>query len=609
MKLSIIIPYYNVPEYTAELLDRLAPQITPEVEVILVDDGSREPFKTDYKWCKVVRQVNHGVSHARNKGLSMAKGEYIAFLDADDLVAPEYVSKLFSKMPFDYLEMSWKSLPGGQQFEYRLNSQNDRLSNPSAVTRVFNRNIIGETRFNEYKQAAEDAEFVREVCKPDMNVAVIPEFMYFYRTYTPNSLTKRYSAGDTETKRIVYHYPTITANMTSLLEEVKRENERNEVYILTEKCEIPELYNYAKVMRPCQVRGYELRGEPTPLFTKILPPPFFDIVIYTGQKTLNGIYTWINAFCHNVGDTYDIAVIHDGFSIQMREQLQDIAYVRRNGEPIKCKTLLMMRIGDTIPSNIRYETAIQILHAPKLDDSWVLPKDRDRIIPVSKAVKESWGLDEEPILNMTYSNRRKGELHLISATRLNTKEKGVERMRKFVERLNQAHIPFKWDCYSETNPNINGITHKDLTVDIRQHIRSADYLVQLSDGEGFCYSIVEALEEGTAVITTPMEVLSEIGFEENRHGYIFGFDLSGDMERLRKIPEFKYQYNNIPSRWEWAHVLGKRETEINPPVTITCTRQFRDMQLERQIQVGEKLTLNHRRAEEIISCGYATKTD
>ena len=210
---------------------------------------------------------------------------------------------------------------------------------------------------------------------------------------------------------------------------------------------------------------------------------------------------------------------------------------------------------------------------------------------------------------MTYSNRRKGELHLISATRLNTKEKGVERMRKFVERLNQAHIPFKWDCYSETNPNINGITHKDLTVDIRQHIRSADYLVQLSDGEGFCYSIVEALEEGTAVITTPMEVLSEIGFEENRHGYIFGFDLSGDMERLRKIPEFKYQYNNIPSRWEWAHVLGKRETEINPPVTITCTRQFRDMQLERQIQVGEKLTLNHRRAEEIISCGYATKTD
>ena len=76
MKLSIIIPYYNVPEYTAELLDRLAPQITPEVEVILVDDGSREPFKTDYKWCKVVRQVNHGVSHARNKGLSMAKGEY-----------------------------------------------------------------------------------------------------------------------------------------------------------------------------------------------------------------------------------------------------------------------------------------------------------------------------------------------------------------------------------------------------------------------------------------------------------------------------------------------------------------------------------------------------
>ena len=110
MKLSIIIPYYNVKPYTDELLDCLAPQITDDVEVILVDDGSKEIYETKYKeWCTVYRQKNKGVSAARNKGLELSHGEYIAFIDSDDLVAPEYVSRIFSKMPFDYLDMSWKS--------------------------------------------------------------------------------------------------------------------------------------------------------------------------------------------------------------------------------------------------------------------------------------------------------------------------------------------------------------------------------------------------------------------------------------------------------------------------------------------------------------------
>ena len=219
IKLSIIIPYYNVAQYTDELLKCLAPQIREEIEVILVDDGSKVPYKTNYKWCKIYRQTNKGVSAARNKGLELAKGEYIAFIDADDIVAGNYVDRIIKKMPFDYLDMSWKSLPGGQQFEVKLTSDTDRLKNPSAVTRAFNRSVIGTIRFNENKQAAEDAEFIMNVCKPDMKVAVITDFMYFYRTYTPNSLTKRYLSGDMETKRIVYHYEHITADMTDFVVE------------------------------------------------------------------------------------------------------------------------------------------------------------------------------------------------------------------------------------------------------------------------------------------------------------------------------------------------------------------------------------------------------
>lgn len=601
MTLSIIIPFYNVQPYTDELLECLKPQLSDDVEVIVVDDGSAVPFMTEHEWVKVIRQDNAGVSHARNVGLEASCGEYIAFIDADDLVSSSYVQKIREKMPFDHLEMSWRSLPGGQQFQTKLSSQSDRLYNPSAVTRVFNRTIIGDTRFNEKKQAAEDAEFTNIVCKRSQNIAIVTDYLYFYRTSTPNSLTKRYMSGDTETKRIVYYFRHITEDMTYLLDEVKRENETNEVYILTDKNDIPQLTEYAKVLRPCKVRGMELRGEPWSQFTKIEPPLEVDICIYTSQRHMSGIFTWIYSFCANMTD-YDITVLHDGLDQSLINKLIPIVDVRLNGEPIRCKTLIMMRIGDNIPSNIRFAKSMQIVHSTKLSEQWTLPNDRDMLIPISRAVKESWELTHDPILNMTYKG--KDVLHLISATRLSTPEKGQGRMRELVRMLKAAQIDYVWDVYSDTDPQIKGITYHPMVMDIRPLIRNADYLVQLSDnGEGFCYSIVEALEESTPVITTPIDTLSEIGFKDGIHGYIFGFDMAGDIDRILDIPKVEYTYDNAPIKKQWGCVLGKG-TSKNAPVKVRCIRPYKDMALGRQVEEGETLILNKRRAQQIVDATY-----
>ena len=111
--LSVIIPYYNVEKYLNQLLETLSKQVTDEVEVIVVDDGSDVEFKTDYEWVRVIRQKNGGVSSARNTGLDNAKGQYIAFIDADDNVSDNYIGNILDKAKkekFDYLNLSWKSV-------------------------------------------------------------------------------------------------------------------------------------------------------------------------------------------------------------------------------------------------------------------------------------------------------------------------------------------------------------------------------------------------------------------------------------------------------------------------------------------------------------------
>ena len=134
MKLSRIIPAYNAEPYLSELLDCLSKQVTPETEVIVVDDGSKKPVKTMHEFVNVVRKKNGGCASARNVGIENTTGEYISFLDADDLVAADFVKQVIETIKDnpDVIELSWKSLTTqGVQHDNKLNSINDHLRNPS----------------------------------------------------------------------------------------------------------------------------------------------------------------------------------------------------------------------------------------------------------------------------------------------------------------------------------------------------------------------------------------------------------------------------------------------------------------------------------------------
>lgn len=103
VKVSVIVPIYNVEAYLENCIKSILSQTFSDFELILVDDGSPDSCGTicdNYALkdsrVKVLHQENGGLSCARNNAIDIAKGEYITFIDSDDFVFPQYLEKLVS---------------------------------------------------------------------------------------------------------------------------------------------------------------------------------------------------------------------------------------------------------------------------------------------------------------------------------------------------------------------------------------------------------------------------------------------------------------------------------------------------------------------------------
>lgn len=104
-KFSIIIPVYNASKYLQECLDSVLSQTIDDYEVIIVDDGSTDDsariideYASKDNRLTIRHKANGGVSTARNMGIEMAKGDYLCFVDADDVIASNYLESLYNAM-------------------------------------------------------------------------------------------------------------------------------------------------------------------------------------------------------------------------------------------------------------------------------------------------------------------------------------------------------------------------------------------------------------------------------------------------------------------------------------------------------------------------------
>lgn len=110
---SIIVPVYQVKEYISECVESLLAQTYTNLEILLVDDGSTDgsgeicdEYAAKDSRVRVVHQGNQGPSAARNTGLDYAKGEFVAFVDSDDVALPDFITTLYNLAEVDKADIA-----------------------------------------------------------------------------------------------------------------------------------------------------------------------------------------------------------------------------------------------------------------------------------------------------------------------------------------------------------------------------------------------------------------------------------------------------------------------------------------------------------------------
>ena len=140
VKVSIVVPIYNVEKYLNRCMTSLLGQTLQDIEIIMVDDESPDccPKMCDVyankdNRIKVIHKKNEGAGFARNSGINVAEGEFVAFVDADDFVESDMMERLYkevSEKQLDaiYTEFNTKDYPGIESPEYGnhiFNSKSD----------------------------------------------------------------------------------------------------------------------------------------------------------------------------------------------------------------------------------------------------------------------------------------------------------------------------------------------------------------------------------------------------------------------------------------------------------------------------------------------------
>lgn len=188
IKISVIIPVYNVEKFISKCLDSIVNQTLKDIEVIVVNDGSPDnsqkiidKYAKKYSIIKSYIKENGGQGSARNLGLEKANGEYISFVDSDDwldLNALEEMYTIGKKENSDIVICDMVDHYSDREIYHNCTKYNSIYEvTPSACNKIFRKSIIGGNRFLS-KVWYEDFDFTTKILLNTNNISVISNGFY-----------------------------------------------------------------------------------------------------------------------------------------------------------------------------------------------------------------------------------------------------------------------------------------------------------------------------------------------------------------------------------------------------------------------------------------------
>ncbi len=213
--ISIIVPVYNVEKYLNKCVDSILKQTYTNMEVILVDDGSKDKSgaicdeyeKIDSR-VRAIHKQNGGVCSARNVALSESKGEWVAFIDSDDWIESDYVEQLYEcavQTKADVVACGYNRVTGKNKESINNSGNTMELSSKEFLIKVLNpqtgmgfchmklysKESLKGVLFDTNLVVGEDALFNEQVVLNIEKVCMLEKSLYNYRINL-NSVVKRY---------------------------------------------------------------------------------------------------------------------------------------------------------------------------------------------------------------------------------------------------------------------------------------------------------------------------------------------------------------------------------------------------------------------------------
>lgn len=209
-KISVIVPVYNVKDYIKDCIDSIVSQTYKNIEIILVDDGSTDgsgsicdEYALSDERVKVIHKKNGGLSSARNEGLKNVTGDYIGFVDSDDILSINMYFELFENMKKYNAEIAICNMCYTIDLFDTVKVKKTRILNRTKALRclsiakpfgshvcnkLFDLKVIKNIRFPE-KKTYEDLYTVYKWVANAHKVIYVNNYLYYYRP-NPKGITK-----------------------------------------------------------------------------------------------------------------------------------------------------------------------------------------------------------------------------------------------------------------------------------------------------------------------------------------------------------------------------------------------------------------------------------